>query len=524
MEPAAATHPRPADTARSLRLVTISWVFGSVYFTAIAGSPVTLYADALGATPFTFGLLAAAPFAASLLSMPAAVWSDYTGRRKGIFMVALYLQRLMWLPIATLPPTLLYYKVIDGPTALGLFVGLVALMHCCGAIGGPSWMSWMADVIPRRVRGRYFARRRQFGILSALPAALLVGFLLDRFVTKDEAATVAGASVSYPVDYHVLLVCGGVFAVAALFGVVDIALFHLVPHDAKPQSDGEAFGPAMRRLGGSLWEPLTDRRFLAYAAFVGMLTFSTAPVGQFVTLLLVQKLRVDNLAIQTMLLVTPMAASLAVSGLWGRATDKFGKKAVLALASAGIVPAALGWALVASHSTPGGVSWGWVAVAYAASAVGGLFWAGVEIANFNYVLDLAGTKTGGHAKTGTSAGGGGGGGGYVAVNSVLVNVAGIAGGLTFGKLAGATQNLSVDAGSTFGVIDGFAVLFLVSMALRVLAVVVFLPMVQEDAAFRHHKARHALRYITSNLYNNVHGAILQPVRALRVRPRETFRG
>ena len=515
MEPAAATHPRPADTARSLRLVTISWVFGSVYFTAIAGSPVTLYADALGATPFTFGLLAAAPFAASLLSMPAAVWSDYTGRRKGIFMVALYLQRLMWLPIAALPPLLLYYKVIDGPTALGLFVGLVALMHCCGAIGGPSWMSWMADVIPRRVRGRYFARRRQFGILSALPAALLVGFLLDRFVTKDEAATVAGASVTYPVDFHVLLVCGGVFAVAALFGVVDIALFHLVPHDAKPQGDGEAFGPAMRRLGGSLWQPLKDRRFLAFAAFVGMLTFSTAPVGTFITLMLVQKLRVDNMAVQTMLLVTPMAASLAVSGLWGRAVDRFGKKAVLALASAGIVPAALGWTLVATHSTPGSVGWGWVVVAYVASAGGGIFWAGIEIANFNYVLDLAGTKAGGHTRAG-------GGGGYVAVNSVLVNVAGVAGGLTFGKLAGATQSLSVDAGA-FGVIDGFAVLFLVSMALRVLAVVVFLPLVQEDAVFRHHKARHALRYITSNLYNNVHGAILQPVRALRVRPRETFR-
>ena len=505
---------------RSLRLVTIAWVFGSVHFTALAGSPVTLFAEALGATPFTFGLLAAAPFAASLLSMPAAVWSDYTGRRKAIFLVSLYLHRLLWWPIAVLPPALLYYKVIDGPTALGLFVGLVALMHCCGAVGGPAWMSWMADVIPRRVRGRYFARRRQFGILSALPAALLVGFLLDRLVGKGGEATVAGAggaggaSVGYPVDFHVLVVCGGVFVVSALFGATDIALFHFVPHEDKPQGKGESFGVTMRRLGGSLWQPMKDRRFLAFAAFVGMLTFSTAPVGQFITLMLVQKLRVDNLAIQTMLLVAPMAASLAVSGLWGRAVDRFGKKAVLGLASAGIVPVALGWALVAMHSGVGQVGWGWVVVAYVASAAGGMFWAGVEIANFNYVLDLAGTKAGGA---------GGAGGGYVAVNSVLVNVAGVAGGLTFGKLAGATQDLSVDAGGGFGVVDGFAVLFLASMVLRLLAVLVFLPMVQEDPAFRHHKARHALRYITSNLYNNVHGAILQPVRALRVRPRETFR-
>ena len=516
--PPMTVHAARPDAMRPLRLVTWSWVFGSVYFTAIAGSPVTLFAEALGATPFTFGLLAAAPFAASLLALPAAVWSDYTGRRKSIFMVSLYLQRVMWWPISVLPPLLLYYKVTDGPTALGVFVGLFALMHCCGAIGGPSWMSWMADVIPRRVRGRYFARRRQFGILSALPAALLVGFLLDRFVGNNGDTAAAGASVGYPVNYHVLIVCGGVFAVASLFGVVDIALFHLVPHDARPQGVGEPFAVTMRRLGGSLWQPLKDRRFLAFAAFVGMLTFSTAPVGTFITLMLVQKLKVDNLAIQTMLLVAPMAASLAVSGLWGRAVDKFGKKAILGLASAGVVPVALLWALVASHSGVGSVGWGWVVVAYVASAGGGMFWAGIEIANFNYVLDLAGTKTGGSTKTGGAAGGG-----YVAVNSVLVNVAGVAGGLTFGKLASSTQNLAVDVGGGFGVLDGFAVLFLASLALRLVAVTVFLPLVQEDAAFRHHKARHALRYMTSNLYNNVHGAILQPVRALRVRPRETFR-
>ena len=502
-------------------LVTLAWVFGSVHFTALAGAPVTLFAEALGATPFTFGLLAAAPFAASLLSMPAAVWSDYTGRRKSIFLVALYLHRLLWWPIAVVPPALLYYGLIDGPTALGVFVGLVALMHCCGAVGGPPWMSWMADVIPRRVRGRYFARRRQWGIVSALPAALLVGFLLDRFVgTNGEASAAAGVDVSGRPDFHVLLVCGGVFVVSALFGISDIICFHWVPHESKPQAGDEPFGVAMRRLAASLWLPLKDRRFVAFAGLMGMLTFSTAPVGQFATLLLVQKLRVDNLAVQTMLLVAPMIASLAVSGVWGRAVDRFGKKAVLGLASAGIIPVALGWALVASHSTPGGVTWPWIVVAYLASAGGGLFWAGVEIANFNYVLDLAGTAKGGHTKSGPASGAGG---GYVAVNSVLVNVAGVAGGLTFGKLAGSTQGLAVDAGPVLGVIDGFAVLFLVAMGLRILATVVFLPLVQEDPAFRHHKARHALRYITSNLYNNTFGAVLQPVRALRVRPRETFR-
>ena len=40
------------------------------------------------------------------------------------------------------------------------------------------------------------------------------------------------------------------------------------------------------------------------------------------------------------------------------------------------------------------------------SAGGGLFWTGIEIANFNYVLDMAGNAPGGHTREGTTTGAG----------------------------------------------------------------------------------------------------------------------
>lgn len=524
-EPAATNPSQPPTDVRqrSLYVVSLAWVFGSVHVTAVAGAPMTLFAERLGATPFIFGLLAAAPFAASLLSLPAAVWSDFSGHRKGIFLWSLYLHRLLWWPIAILPPVLLYNGLLDAPGALGLFVGLMALMHCCGAIGGPAWMSWMADVIPRRVRGRYFACRRQWGIASALPTALIVGFLLDRFAR--------GADVS---DQQVLFVCGAIFCASAIFGIVDIALFHLVPH-TRPQrpaaQHGRSLGQTMRGLFGSLGAPIRNRRFLAFAGFVAMLTFATAPSGTFVTLFLVRKLHIGNMAIQTMLLVAPMLTQLLVSGLWGRVVDRYGKKITLTLASVGIAPIAFGWALIAAHSQPGqALGWGWIVLAYVVSAGGGLFWTGIEIANFNYVLDMAGNAAGGHTRSGTTTGAGG---GFVAVNSVIINLAGMLGGIFFGYLASATQNVSISASHVvgeavgeaispaFGVLDTFAILFLASAVLRLVASLVFLPMVERDG--RHHKARDALRFMTANIYNNVQTAILQPVRWLSVRPRETFK-
>lgn len=512
--------PPPADqpeTMRSLRVVTISWLFGSVFFTAVAGAPVTLFAEALGATAFTFGLLAASPFAASLLSLPAAVWSDYTGRRKQIFLGSLYAQRLLWIPLAIVPPLVVWAGWGDLPTALGVFVALFALMHCVGALGGPAWMSWMADVVPRRVRGRYFARRRQFGVLSALPAALLVGFILDRTVRSGDGPAT---------QETIFWVVGGIFCVAAIFGIIDIALFHLVPHDPPAQKGERPALEVFRELGGSLGRPLRDGRFLAFAAFMAILTFAAAPLGQFTTLLLVQKMKLENMAVQTMLLVVPLLATLVAVSAWGRAVDRFGKKAVLAAGAAGVAPVSVAWMLVAGHATEN-PSWTWILVGYAAGILSGLFWTAVETANFNYVLDLAGSAEGGHTRTGTSTGAGG---GYVAVNAVIINVAGMAGGLTFGKLASMTQGVSFEPGESWGwlgqslgTVDFFVILFGLSALLRVAAVVVFLPLVREDPALRHHRARDAVRFLTVNLYNNVQTALLQPVRLLRVRPRDTFR-
>ena len=57
--------PTGAPLRKAMGLVTVAWVFGSVWTVAISGTPLTLFARTLGASPFQFGLLAAIPFAAS---------------------------------------------------------------------------------------------------------------------------------------------------------------------------------------------------------------------------------------------------------------------------------------------------------------------------------------------------------------------------------------------------------------------------------------------------------------------------
>ena len=464
-----------------MRLVTGAWLLGSVWATATAGAPLTELARVLGASPLTFGVIAALPFIASLAALPASVLTERIGRRKPIFLLGLGLSRVVWFLIAIVPAWLW----TSGHRAAALYglLGLLLVSHTLGNCGGPAWVAWMGQIVPGRVRGAYFARRRQLGTLTALPAALAVGWALDRYAV-DPATTVT--------------VVAWTFGIAAIFGLLDILLFLGVPEPPTPGGDR---GPLLGTLAG----PLKDKQFLIFSGFVATLVLGSAPAGNFITLYLIEEMNVRGLQVQLMLLVAPNLAQLMCFGLWGRVVDRMGKKPAMAIGAAGMVPMIVGWIIV-GH-IPGGV---WLG--YALTMLGAVSWAAVETANFNYVLEFAGRQKG--AAKQPSAGSG-----YAAVNGVFVNIAGIVGGLLFGLVAKACVDVEYHAGQGGRAFGYFEILFAMSAVLR-LASLVWLPFLVEDRA---RPAREAIRFMTANLYNNVQIAVLQPVRWGRLRVRETLR-
>jgi MFS family permease len=476
---------RRAGVRRSLRVVTLSWVFGSVWATAVSGAPLTLFAHGLKASEFQFGVLSALPFIASLIALPASVVTERTGARKRIFFIGSYLNRILWVPIALLPMWMIHAFGMESATnAMSAFLILLFFMHAGGNAGGPAWTSWMADIVPERSRGKYFSRRRCYGILSAIPAALAVGWLLDR------AAVSGGGNVLLVMKW-----CAIVFMAASVFGMTDIFLFNFVPDVPKaPQRDTS--------LLTIFAKPMRDPQFLWFAGFVATLVFAVSFMGQFVTLFMIDKLKITNTQTQMMLLVAPMLAQLIVLPVWGAAADRMGKKPVLAIASLGLVPVGLGWCLVSPQQ---------IWLGYVLSALGAALWAGVEVANLNLVLEMAGSSTDDGQKGGSN---------YVAVNSVIVNVAGCLGGLSSGVIAQLLRNWHWDP-NILGLhtITFYEVLFILSGVLRLVAAVAFLPHIHEPKA----KATYeTLRFMTSNIYNNMFSAIFQPLRYAGLKARDSY--
>ncbi|MBC8109286.1 MAG: hypothetical protein H7Z14_22060, partial [Anaerolineae bacterium] len=142
-------------------------------------------------------------------------------------------------------------------------------------------------------------------------------------------------------------------------------------------------------------------------------------------------------------------------------------------------------------------------IGYALAAAGAARWAGVEVANFNLVLEFSGSDE--HGAPGTS---------YVAVNSVIINLAGCAGGLASGFVAQSLKNWAWDTGiGWLGTFSFYEVLFVLSGVLRLLSVVIFLPRIHEPEA---RPAHEALRFMTANIYNNLFNAIFMPLRMVGI--------
>lgn len=428
---------------RPMELSTLGWIFGAVWSTATTGAPLTLFAQGLHASAMQFGLLAAIPYLAALLSLPSSLLIHRTGKRKRLFLCSLYFQRLMWFPLAIVPAWMIFrFGASAASGAVVVFLVLTLLMHCGQGVGGPAWASWMADLVPLRVHGKYFSQRRRWGILSAVPAALLIGWVLDR-----KGAWGAGnATLGW---------CAIIFCCAAVFGIADIAMFQFVP-----ELPGEIAPEA--ELLHALREPLRDRQFLCIGTLVGVLTFAMSLMTQFQTLFLLDVLKIGDTATQMMLVVAPMVAQLLVLPAWGAAADRMGKKPMLLIAGLGLVPVTIGWCFITTRT-----AW----VGYVLSAVGMALWAGVEVANLNLVLQRSGSRRG-------RAGGSG----FAAVNTLQINIAGLLGGLVAGAVAQRLGGWSWRPLSGFRAFSFYDLLFAGSGILRLAAVIMLVPFIHEPTA------------------------------------------
>lgn len=309
--------PHATGLRRTLRLVLLDSLASETMGTLTSGVFLAGFAVALDASNFMIGVLAAIPFLVQFLQLPAVLLVERLRRRRVLSVVTSAIARVFILVVAATP-------LLPHGAAILAVAALVAINQGFSAIAGCAWNSWMRDVIPERIYGRFFSQRNfattALSMMLSLSAGMLIAAWKRRYPSSDAYA------------YSALFIIGG------LFGLLGVYILARTPEPPMAPVT-EKFHPY--RL---LTEPFHDGNFRRLIAFLAMWSFAVNLASPFLT---VYMLRTLGLPMSRVVLfnVISQLCNLAFLNVWGRLGDRYGSRSVLQAASPLFLACLLVWSV-----------------------------------------------------------------------------------------------------------------------------------------------------------------------------------
>jgi len=339
------SHLPPADRVkRALRYSTLE---GMVYgaFLAFGDHFLIAFAVALGSDSLQIGLLASVPgFLASLVQLLDAALVRRMKSRKAVILTFALAQGLMFLPIMALG-----FFHIEGKA--WWLILLTTGYSVFGSLVSPAWGSIMSEVVPERLRGRYFSMRGRLSTLALVVAFLAAGVFLN---------FLAGRA---------LWGFGLLFGTAVVMRMASSLLLTQLYEAPQDQSIQQTRSPIADQKAISV---ATLGRYLA---FLFAMTFAVNIASPYFAVYQLRELKMSYLTFAALDTVSSVAMILAITH-WGNAADKVGNRKMLAWASLMIPLIPLLW-LVSPNVYYLGV----------VQAFSGVAWAGFSLCSLNYLFD-----------------------------------------------------------------------------------------------------------------------------------------
>ena len=316
----------PLKVQRGLRINILAGALGMAWWVMSQGMPLTMFFEALGSSGFVLGLVSAVIQAAVLLQIPAALLSERLEERKLPWARLTLVSRFIWF----LPAVCVMLAPGQPRLVAALTLGVVAVSALLQQSVGAFWFSWMADLVPERVRGRFWGLRQSWVMAAFLVAMQLAGYILDRY------SPVSGGTRAW--QGFAL-----VFILASIFGCADIIIHLWVPEPRGERRVSEAPWPQR------ILEPLRNREFRLLTMAMGLQGLSLGLLG--LGLVYLKKdfpVTYSQLAAIT---VSGALGTLVFSSVWGYVMDRVGGRALGAILFAVIPVLAIVWFFVEPYST-----------------------------------------------------------------------------------------------------------------------------------------------------------------------------
>ena len=387
----------------------------------------------LGANDFQLGLLAAIPFASSVLQIFMSYIMERKRNRRFLFLFFGMLGRSFWILIGLVP---FIFPSFSVDLRIWLVVVFVVMVYSGNSFVGLGFGSLMGDLVPMRIRGSYFSVRQMISLATGVVMGLLVSVMIDR--------------VGRP-GYTIALVLAGVAQ------LLDVGCFYFIKWPPMPEVQNDHTSlPAMVR------EVFANKPFVKLIIFYSIWLFSANIAGPFWNVYMLEDLQMNFTQMSLYTQIISNITTVLVISRWGRLIDRYGNKPILQMSALIIAVSPLPWFFATPATTY---------FVLFSNILSGSSWPVSDVCQQNLYLSHSPQV---HRSM------------YIAVFLASINLFGIAFGNAFGGWLMQTPlaALADQHYQLFGMqLTNTRYLFLTTIILRIIVIFVVLPRVSEEGAW-----------------------------------------
>jgi MFS family permease len=306
------------DIRTSLKASTLDGVFAAVFSNVTGGVLLTNFFLEMNASPTQIGILASIPMLSNLLQPLGAYFSERTSSRHYYCLWIYSISRSLWIGLAI---AIFWLGKSHSALLIPITLGIALASSLLSALGSASWLSWLAALVPRQLRGRYFGFRNSAANLTNMISVPLTGLMASQW---------GGGSIQ---GYGIVLI------LAIGFGFISLGFQNYMvdvdpqdhsylsdekiePHPDPPNEGSAATQPASPP---AFWR---DGNFLKFLLYFHFWTFSVNLSAPFFNVYLLDELGLD---LNHVTLYNSLAAgtNLLMLMLWGKLADRIGNRPIL---------------------------------------------------------------------------------------------------------------------------------------------------------------------------------------------------
>ncbi|MEL7242449.1 MAG: MFS transporter [Cyanobacteria bacterium J06573_2] len=320
------------DIRKSLKASTADGVFAAVFDITTTGILLSNFLVELGANAVQIGMLSSIPMLVNLLQPLGAYLSERIDSRHSYCLWTHGAARFIWFFLALAIGAASWgWGDLHNHQLVVLTLLTILASHVLTALGSASWLSWMAMLVPRKLRGRYFGLRNSLASFTKLIYVPIAGLIVSFWP--------GGAIQGFGVVLLIGLLAGGA-SLACQFLKTDINpqshnYSEIKSFNRNKVSDSTEKQETLelQNLNQNFNQPPSmwkDSNFLIFLGYFSLWMFAFNLSTPFFNLYMLDTLDLD-VSWVTIYGSFQAGAGMLMLILWGKLADKVGNRAILFL-------------------------------------------------------------------------------------------------------------------------------------------------------------------------------------------------